>query len=233
MAIQSQRIGAQKPFKSTFVKESSLLNSSNSSSNNSNSSHLGPIYASTSHHGALLILKDGFAISKDLTRYAEDIFVSTTLESLNAILEACQIKRVNDLVLVTGTTTTGDWDAAVWDTSPAISTRGTRAGVPSTSTSSPQQPKVCLMNLEKTGTTIQFTENQIVHETSGHHHSHSHSPPPHDGSLIQPCCPFEKKNQCVFVRTVRFRRRSQSVEEGNRVRPFPLLALHHPFIYFI
>jgi hypothetical protein len=141
-------------------------------------------YTCTSTHGAMLTLADKFAMSYDLGKKTEKQFVQYVLHNLETIAPQCGCE-LQDLVAVTGCTLTGDWEAVVLSSSSKGAGFDVLGGAPT------------LLPLSA-GVSLQVSSQQSHQTSRGHYHN---------PERIGPNCCGLPKNQCIFIRSYKFKKR--------------------------
>jgi hypothetical protein len=102
--------------------------------------------------GSVLSVKDGWAIEGhlDLPAAADlERFASRNIPALAKLIPASE-GSPHSIIVITGTITARDWDAAIW-------------GIPGTSTPT--------FRLERTGEIIQLWGRHSIHTSGGHNHN--------------------------------------------------------------
>jgi hypothetical protein len=145
----------------------------------------GVSYNCTSSRGAILTLVDKSATSYDLGSISEKKFLEYILHNMEDVIAKSNCASINDLVAITGCTMTGDWNAAVITSTSSGGHIDAVGGAPA----------IAMLN---SGVSIQKTHEQSIQMNGGHHHN------PHVDRMD--CCP-RPKNQCIFIRSYRFKRR--------------------------
>ena len=152
--------------------------------------------------GALLSLEDDTALSTDLDNSSSlRQFQSHARQNYDAILD--DIRRdfgesfpLEELVFVTGTTTTGDWEAST------ISSHGSGGDIRLSA------GDTAVAQLTGGVWVAWSSQHQTRFKSSGHHHV--------EPTLQTPCC-TPPKNQCIFIRKFRLKRRHKISKRINQL----------------
>jgi hypothetical protein len=145
----------------------------------------GVAYNCSSSRGAILTLVDQRATTYDLGPIPEKNFLLYILHNMEDVIVKSNCASINDLVAITGCTMTGDWEAAVITSTSQGGQLDASGGA------------TAIVKL-KAEVKIQKTHEQNVQMSGGHHHN------PHVDRID--CCD-RPKNQCIFIRSYRFKRR--------------------------
>ena len=151
----------------------------------------------------MLVLRDGYAMETDLDYLYEKAFKKDVGKSFKNISVLCA-RDIEDIIFVTGTTITGDWDAVFVEAANVGDRLIADVGVNS-------------FLLAKTSTIVRKYPNQRILKSSGHYHDIDWKdsvqnpikplgimtgPDGTDGSSCS-----HPKNQCVFIRYFTLKRR--------------------------
>jgi hypothetical protein len=149
-------------------------------------------YGCSTASGAILALKNKYGTDHDLDLPDAADLEKYACGNVPEILERLKGREYKDIVVITGVTMTGDWDAAVW-------TSGSKAGTLSLGAGP-------MIVMAKTLVSLSKSQDQSVLRSDGHHHNP-------EAEIAHPNCTGDEsecrgvENQCIFIRGFRLRKK--------------------------